>query len=94
MTSRDKIQYLIINYLQDHGQIMLNLPDGVELEIGITQEGKHGKVKSEDYCWVVTSRENKSVALDSYNLGLNYEGENGMLFIDEEVNERVSLSVL
>lgn len=94
MTSRDKIQHLLITYLYDHGEIALNLPDGVELEIGITQEGKHGQIKSENYCWVVTSRENKSVALDSYNLGLNMEGERGIILIDDDEKESFSLSVM
>ena len=87
MTGRDKIQYLLISYLMHHGSISLKLPDGVNLEIGITQEGKHGQIKSQDYCWVITSREDKSVALDSYNLGLNFIGENRIIMVDDEEDE-------
>jgi hypothetical protein len=84
MTRKDKIQYLLITYLLNHGAIELQLPDGIELEIGITQEGKHGICKEKDYCWVVTSRGDRQAALDSYNLGLSFEEDNNIIFIDDK----------
>ena len=41
--SINKIQSGIIEHLLKHGQVSLLLPDGMELEIGITQEEQDGK---------------------------------------------------
>jgi hypothetical protein len=96
MTRKDKIQYLLISYLLKHGSIKLKLPDGIDLEIGITQEGRNGKlVKARDYCYVVTQRNDKLVELDSYNLGLNFIDEDGIILIDEdEVDETININVV
>jgi len=95
MTRKDKIQYLLISYLLKHGSIKLQLPDGVDLEIGITEEGFSGKkFKKQDYCWVITRREDREVELDSYNLGLNFLDEDSIILIDEDnVEETINVSV-
>lgn len=68
-----KIQALLIAHLLNQGQIELLLPDGVRLEIGITKDGKHGPEISDNYCYVKSSRQDKSSAmLDTYNLVLEY----------------------
>jgi len=87
MTRKDKIQCLLINYLLDHGSIALNLPDSMQVEIGITQEGKDGHyVKKNNYCWVVASKEDKWVEMDSYNLGLNFGERDGIILVDDADN--------
>ena len=53
----NKIQALLINHLLKHGHIQLRLPDGVLLEIGITEENENGKIqKSDEYCWVIAKK--------------------------------------
>lgn len=94
MTGKDKIQHALITYLLNNGSISLNLPDKVELEIGITQEGKHGTIKSDNYCWVVTSRGDKSVELDSYNLGLNFSNDKDIIMFEDKEEDRVCLNVV
>jgi hypothetical protein len=95
MTGKDKIQHLLITYLMNYGSISLRLPDEVELQIGITQEGKNGlPIKSENYCWVVTSRGDKSVALDSYNLGLNFSSEKDIIMFEDKDEDRVCVNVV
>jgi hypothetical protein len=87
MTGKDKIQYLLITYLLNHGSIDLKLPDGVDLEIGITQETKHGLKKKDDYCWVMASRNARSMILDSYNLGLKFAEDNSIVCEDKAVDK-------
>lgn len=84
-----KLQYLLIHQLLKNGSVELILPDGVTIEIGITQEDQFGDLhKEDDYCYVVASRDGKSVMLDSYNLGLQYEPEeNTIIYEDEAVSE-------
>lgn len=96
MTRKDKIQYLLISYLLKHGSIKLQLPDGVDLEIGITQEGHDGEqFKNQEYCWVTTRREDRFVELDSYNLGLNFlDGGSIILIDDDEIEDTISVSVV
>lgn len=84
MTKRDKIQYLLVSHLLKEGQIELLLPDGIKLEIGITQEGKDGDlVKCEDYCWIIASQRKRNIALDSYNLGLRYVDDNSKILLED-----------
>jgi len=70
---KNRIQVMLIDYLQKFGTIDLILPDGVLLEIGITQETKHGLVKNDDYCWVITKRDDRKAMLDRYSMGLLYD---------------------
>jgi hypothetical protein len=83
-----KLQNLIIKQLLKEGCVSLLLPDGVTLEIGITQEGKHGDLKKvDDYCYVVASREGKSVMLDSFNLGLRYQDQKDTITYEDWVTD-------
>ena len=84
-----KLQYLLIHQLLKKGSVELLLPDGITIEIGITQEDQFGDVhREDDYCYVIASRDGKSVMLDSYNLGLCYEPEeHTIVFEDETLDE-------
>tara|TARA_Y100000034_G_scaffold127552_1_gene180491 strand:- start:1333 stop:1641 length:309 start_codon:yes stop_codon:yes gene_type:complete len=80
-----KLQYLLIHQLLKKGSVELLLPDGVTIEIGITQEDQFGDIhREDDYCYVVASRDGKSVMLDSFNLGLQYEPEDHTIIYEEE----------
>jgi len=85
MNTPKKLQYLLIHQLLEKGTVELVLPDGVSLEIGITQEDQFGDSrKTDDYCYVVASREGKSVMLDSFNLGLQFEDEDNTIVCEDE----------
>lgn len=100
MSSKGKIQYLLIDYLLKHGQIELLLPDGVVLEIGVTQEDESGGfVVKDDYCWVIATHKNRSAAIDPYNLGLRFtdDGNNLVLedkFVDNDGTEVTRVDVV
>lgn len=80
-----KLQYLLITELLDKGSVELRLPDGITLEIGILQENAFGEVsKADDYCYVVATRAGKTVLLDTYNLGLQYEPEKDTIVYEDE----------
>jgi hypothetical protein len=84
MSSKGKIQHLIIDYLLKYGQIEILLPDGVVLEIGVTQEDQSGGfVVKDDYCWVIATHKDRSAAIDPYNLGLRFSGD-GKNFVLED----------
>lgn len=85
----NKLQYLLIKQLLKEGTVELLLPDGITLEIGITQEDKYGEIKKADnYCYVVASRDGKSILLDTYNLGLRFEDEKDILiYEDADLND-------
>jgi len=86
--NKNKIQSLLVTHLLKHGQIELLLPDGVTLEIGITQEGKNGEiVKKDDYCWVITSREGRGTSIDSYNLGLRFSDEENIIVLEDRFTD-------
>ena len=79
-----KLQYLMIKELLKKGSVELLLPDGIIIEIGITQEDKYGdQKKTDDYCYVVATREGKSTMLDSFNLGLQFEEEKDTIIYEE-----------
>lgn len=73
MAKKERIQALLINYLEQFGAIDLLLPDGVTLQVGITQQSKQGMVKDKDYCWIVANRENRTAVLDRYSMSLNFD---------------------
>lgn len=76
MTTKKKIQQLFVEHLMREGTVELALPNGITLEVGVTQENKYGKSEiTPDYCWVMASQKNRSVIIDRYNLGLRYSGE-------------------
>lgn len=81
-----KLQYLLITQLLEKGTVELLLPDGVTLEIGITQKDEFGNLKkADDYCYVVASREGKTAMLDSYNLGIQYEPEVDTIIYEDDL---------
>lgn len=71
--SKGRIQHLLNKYIDKFGSISLDLPDKINIQIGITQEGKRGIEKSPDYCWVVATREARSAMLDKYLLSVNFD---------------------
>lgn len=84
-----KLQYLLIKQLLEQGAVQLILPDGVKLDIGIVQEDKLGQLEKVDgYCYVVASRNDKSVMLDSYNLGLQFESKEDVIVCEDEVLDK------
>jgi len=84
MRNSRKIQTLLIEYLLKNGEIELLLPDGVSLQIGVTKTNNKGKLEiSNDYCYVVSSREGKSTMLDSYNLGLQFLDQDGLIIYED-----------
>jgi hypothetical protein len=86
-TTKNKLQQIFTEHLFKEGAVELALPNGMVLEVGITQENKYGDLeKTQDYCWVIASQKNRSVSIDRYNLGMRYSGEK------ERVCEYSSLS--
>lgn len=81
-----KIQELIIKYLLSNGEIQILLPDGMQLDIGITQEGRDGKLyKTDDYCWVIAQRGGgDTVAIDSYHSSLKFLNEEDKIVFQNE----------
>jgi len=96
----NKIQSLINSYLKKHGVIKILLPDNVELEIGTLQENKHGKEeKTNNYCYVIAKKEDRTTVLDSFNLGIRFSdvGNNYLLedsFVDTDGNQIRQLNVV
>lgn len=89
-----KLQYLLITELLEKGTVELILPDGITLEIGIVQEDETGVAKkSDDYCYVVATRGNRSAMIDTYNLGLAYEPENNEIILEDEVITERGLTI-
>jgi hypothetical protein len=82
---KNKIQSLVIEHLLKHGQLEILLPDGVKLEIGMTQESTNGTIiKRDDYCWVIASREGRATSLDAYNMGLRFSAEDKTLVLEDD----------
>jgi hypothetical protein len=82
--SQNKIQSLLVTHLLKHGQIEIKLPDGVILEIGVTQLTENGQlIKKDDYCWIIASRENRSASMDSYNMGLRFEDDKDIIVFED-----------
>lgn len=83
--SKKKIQSLLVTHLLKYGQISLLLPDGVALEIGLTQENDKGQmVIDPEYCWVITSHKNRSACLDPYNMGLKFSDDKKTLVFEDQ----------
>ena len=80
--SKEKIQFFLNEYLEEHGKISILLPDGATIELGITQEGKRGEEIKRDYCWINAKYQNRNVVLDKYSLSLNFP-ENALCFFDD-----------
>jgi len=79
-TTNNKLQQLFVEHLMKEGIVSVLLPNGMILEVGVTQEDKNGDLKiTEDYCWVVASQKNRSVSIDDYSLGIRYSGDKEMI---------------
>ena len=88
MSRKNKIQHLIVSHLLREGHIELLLPDGMTLELGIVQEGNNGSLlKQDDYCWVIASQRDRTISMDSYNLGLRFsEDDDKIVFEDQTLD--------
>lgn len=85
MSSKKNIQTLLIKHLIDEGHVELILPDGVRIEIGVTQEDNKGNVVNciEDYCYVTVKRENVAFLVDSYAACLQYIEEKDTMLVED-----------
>lgn len=92
--TKNKIQSSLIEHLMKHGQIELILPDGVTLEIGLTQENEKGELKiQDDYCWVIASRKDRAASLDSFNMGLRFQDNKDALVYEDKFVDDEGISV-
>lgn len=79
------IQQLVIDHLMKEGSLEINLPSGMTLEFGITQEGRNGDLHIiDDYCWVIATQDSRAVSIDPYNLALRYSADSDKILIDLE----------
>lgn len=75
-----RIQRLFVEFLMKEGALELALPNGMVLEVGVTQENEKGDLEiTPDYCWVVASQKGRSISMDNYNLGIRYSGDKEMV---------------
>jgi len=75
-----KVQRLFVELLMKEGALELALPNGMILEVGITQENREGDLEIiPDYCWIVASQKGRSISMDNYNLGIRYSGDKEMV---------------
>jgi hypothetical protein len=89
MSKKNKIQSLLVTHLLQYGQISLKLPDGVTLEIGLTQEDEEGNLKiEEDYCWVIATRDDRSTSLDAYNMGLRFADDEKVFVFEDKFTDQ------
>ncbi len=94
MKINSRLQALLMAQLQTNGIVELVLPDGVVVELGITQINHNGDlVKADDYCWVIASREDKSVSLDKFNVGVRFEDKPDMVVIDDRFTDHDGVDV-
>ena len=83
--AKNKIQSLLVEHLLRHGQIELILPDGVTLEIGLTQENEDGKLTiKDDYCWVIASQGDRATSIDGYKMGLRFADKDNILVFEDK----------
>lgn len=88
MCKQTKIQNLLWEQLKTKGHVELFLPDGMVLELGVVAEGKYGELeKREDYCWLIASQRNRTISIDSYNVGLRYASDDKFVFEDSVCDE-------
>jgi len=85
-TKTNKLQYLLIKQLLETGKVQLLLPDGMTLEIGVVQEDKYGDlVKTDDYCYIVATCDDRSTMIDSYNLSLEFKDRLNIIYEGTDV---------
>lgn len=94
--TREKIQRLFVEYLLKEGGVVLTLPNGMVLEVGVTQENRYGDLEIiPDYCWVIASQRDRSVSIDSYNLGIRFpEGREMVCEHSMQSSDGTSINVL
>ena len=86
MNISKKIQQDILIHLLKHGSIELLLPDHVTVEIGIDKEGTKGKKEiTNDYCYVVATRKDRSTMIDSYNLSVQFEDRPNTVVLEDSL---------
>ena len=90
-----KLQYLLIHQLIENGSVSLALPDGVILEVGITQEDEFGdQQKVEDYCYVTAkAKDGRTTILDSFNLGLQFNDKEDTIICEDTILDDNGISV-
>jgi hypothetical protein len=89
MSRKNKIQHLLVSHLLSEGHIELLLPDGMTLELGIVQEGNNGSLlKQDDYCWVIASQRDRTISMDSYNLGLRFSEDDDKIVFEDQTLDR------
>ena len=82
---KNKIQSLVVEHLLKFGQLEIALPDGVTLEIGLTQENQDGELTiKNDYCWVIASQGSRATSIDSYNMGLRFTDDEKILVLEDK----------
>lgn len=92
--TKNKIQTLLIKHLLRYGQISLLLPDGMTLEIGVTQEDDDGNLVIQDeYCWVIASHQDRSACLDPYNMGLKFSDTEKVLVLEDKFTDKDGIPV-
>lgn len=85
MKSCNKLQSLLITHLEKYGNVKFNLPNNMTLEIGINQLDKTGNlVKTDNYCWIMASKNDRMALMDSYNLGLKFEDKDEFIVFDDK----------
>ncbi len=89
-----KLQHLLVTQLLKEGTVELRLPCGMTLEIGITQQDESGEtVKADDYCYVIANHNDRSVLLDSYNLGMQYGTKQDTIVFEDDIFDEKGRSV-
>ena len=83
-SNKNRVQFILNEYLETHGKIDLQLPDGVGLEIGITQEGPLGSERRGDYCWVTASRDDRSTMLDRYSMCAHFDDPKRTILAEQD----------
>lgn len=83
--SKKNIQTLLIKNLIDEGHVELILPDGIRLEIGVTQEDNRGNTINciKDYCYVTVRRDNVAFLIDSYAACLQFVKRENTLRVED-----------
>jgi len=80
-----RLQASLINHLEKHGTIQINLPDNFILEIGITEEDENAKIdKNDQYCYVIVKNESRATVIDKYNLGLRFSDDLNSIVMDDK----------
>jgi hypothetical protein len=88
MTKRDRIQHLLITHLLKEGKIRLVLPDGMVVEMGLTQEGKDGRDEVRaDYCWISSTQDHRKMFMDCNSLSVQYQDDGKRIVVEDSVEE-------